>query len=171
VHAPNPYASIKFSAHAPRLRRPLVELRRCMRNLFAKLMLSAILAFTPWFGAQACECIARDVAKTYKDSTHVILGEVVKVDLVTAGQDNGGRLEYVATLKPVKTYKGQPNVEVRVRFFVNRDIISSCDATMRPGERYVILEKEREPLIYDSWCGVRIRQANAYLLDQVQALP
>jgi hypothetical protein len=143
-----------------------------MGKQFAKLALSAVLAMGLWVDVQACECLRLDTAATYKESTHVFLGEVVRVEaLPKSGGDKSETAEYVAVLKAVETYKGKPGREVRVRFSVSLTSRSSCGASMRVGERYVILEREPTPLIYESYCSSRIRPATKYMMDYLKNLP
>jgi hypothetical protein len=141
-----------------------------MRKHIAKFALLTALAAAPWMEAHACDCRILDPDKAHQDSTHIILGEVIKVEAITTAPDGRGNIEYVATLKPVETYRGKPNVEVRVKFFVNPGVIG-CGVSMKVGERYVILEKERDSLIYDGLCAERIRVAIHSVVEYMRTHP
>ena len=87
-----------------------------MRKRIATLALLSVLTLAPCITANAYECVRTDLAKVHKDSTRIILGEVVKIEPLPSAQGDEVMREYVATLKPVESFRGQPNVEVRVRF-------------------------------------------------------
>lgn len=142
-----------------------------MRKHLSKFALAVALALAPWIPAHACSCRILDPDKTHKDSALIILGEVTKVEAITTTQRGDGKIEYVATLRPVETYRGQPNVEVRVRFFVTPLLVDSCGASMKVGEKYVILEKERDSLVYDSLCSERIRMAVQSVVEYMRTRP
>jgi hypothetical protein len=132
--------------------------------------------------AFACRCVQPVLAQIFENSTHVILGEVVRIDLASRNPVHGEKADYVAVLRAVETFKGHAGREVRVKFadhYANPQregvqpeeiAVNSCDASIEVGERYLIFEKESEPLELGSWCSQRIQIADRIDLDYLRAL-
>jgi hypothetical protein len=146
-----------------------------MRKRIARLALLSALALASCINANAYEeCVRTDLAKVQKDSTRVILGEVVKIELIQAARGDGlmAKGEYVATLKPVEAFRGKADVEMRVRFLASRMnfvITTDAEVIMTMGERYVLFEKEPDTLRYDSACEDRVKKADKEVLEYVRS--
>jgi hypothetical protein len=145
-----------------------------MRKRVASLALLSALALAPCVTATAYECVRTDLAKVHKESTRIILGEVIRIELTQAAQDDGllAKGEYVATLKPVEAFRGKPDVEVRVRFLASRMnfvITTDAEVIMTMGERYVLFEKEPDTLRYYSVCEDRVKKADKEIVEYVRS--
>jgi hypothetical protein len=144
----------------------------------------------PWTDAVACSCLRPVLADLYQDSTHVIFGEVVRIDLVTKNPVHGEKVTYVATVKPIETYKGPSDVEARVTFtekyvepggslpeqtVVSENgetlvLVGGCEWGMAVGLKYVVFEKKDAPLNYYGWCGDRVMSDGIIKLDYMRTL-
>jgi hypothetical protein len=143
-----------------------------MRTRIAELALLSALSLVPCIKANAYECVRTDLAKVHKDSTRVIIGEVVKIEVIQAAQGDEVIGEYVATLKPVEAFRGQPNVEARVRFSAHSryfTITNDSEVIMTIGERYVLFEKEPDTLRYDSICADRVKKADKDIMEYLRS--
>jgi hypothetical protein len=145
-----------------------------MRKRIAKFALLSALALAPCNRANAYECLRTDLANVHMDSTRIILGEVVKIELIQAAQrDDATQMsEYVATLKPVETFRGRRDVEVRVRFRAGPRqfiILTDAEVIMVIGERYVVFEKGPDTLRYESICEDRVKKADREISEYVRS--
>jgi hypothetical protein len=140
----------------------------------AKLALFSLLALAPSIKARAYECLRTDLARVQRESTRIVLGEVVKIELLQAAQGDDANLtsEYVATLKPVEIFRGRRDVEVRVKFRAGPRqfiILADGEVIMAPGEQYVLFEREPNTLRYDSLCEDRVKEADNELVEYVRS--
>jgi hypothetical protein len=146
-----------------------------MRKRTVGVALLSALALAPCIKGNASEdCLRTDLAKIHKESTRIILGEVVKIELIQAaqGDDVNQASEYVATLKPVEIFRGRRDVEVRVRFSASPRhfiILTDGEVIMAIGERYVLFEKEPGTLRYGSVCEDRVKKADNEIIEYVRS--
>jgi hypothetical protein len=161
-----------------------------MRRTCAALAL-LFAGLAPWADATACSCLRPALTDLYKDSAHVILGEVVSVELQTRDAVHGQEVTYVATVKPVETYKGPSDVVVRVTYTglyaepgrplppptvvdeVTGEtlvLVGGCGGGMAVGVKYFIFEKQGEPLHYGGWCTQRVMYESIIVPDYMRSL-
>jgi hypothetical protein len=163
-----------------------------MRKHFAALaVLAATLA--PWTDVAACTCLRPSLPELYGDSARVFLGEVVEIGLLTENPVDGQEVTYVATVRPLETFKGSSGADVRVTFtgkyaapvssplpdrsvvdpaFAERTLTlvdSSCSFGMAEG-KYFIFEKQGEPLTYAGWCSQRVVFESIIVLEFMRGL-
>jgi hypothetical protein len=153
-----------------------------------------ISAVASWTDAAACSCLRPVLADLYKDSTHVILGEVVKVELVTQNPVHNQDATYVATVKAAETYKGASDVEVRITYkarylepgkalpplptTVDEETgeeleiiqVGGCEGGLAVGARLFVFEKQGEPLHYGGWCTQRVMHESIIKPDYMRSL-
>lgn len=146
----------------------------------------------PWTEASACSCARPPLPALFNDSTRVFLGEVVKIELLTKDPVDGQEVTYAATVRPLETFKGSSNDDVRVTFtgkyaapasrplpeqsevdpvFGERalTIVSGCPSGMAEG-KYYIFEKQGEPLTNPGWCSPRIVYETIIVLEFMRGL-
>jgi hypothetical protein len=146
-----------------------------MRKRIVDFVLFSALALAPCIKGNASEeCVRTDLTKVHKESTRIVLGEVVKIELIQAarGDDVNPTGEYVATLKPVETFRGRRDVEVRVRFRAGPRqfiILTDGEVIMAIGERYVLFEKGRDTLRYYSACEDRVKKADKEIVEYLRS--
>lgn len=152
-----------------------------------------LAALAHWGDAAACTCLRPVLPDLYKDSTHVFLGEVVKIELLTTDPVHGQEVTYVATLGRVETFKGSSSAEARVTFTgtyaepgrpIPREsvvdeatgetleivVVGGCALGMAAGAKYYIFEKRGEPLHYSGWCAQRVMHESLIALDSLRSL-
>lgn len=163
-----------------------------MRNHIAAFALF-VTTLAAWTGAVACTCARPELTDLYKNSTRVFLGEVVDIALLTKDPVDGQEVTYVATVRPLETFKGSSNDDVRVTFtgryavpisrplpdqaeldpaFAERSltlVTSSCTFGMPEG-KYYIFEMQGEPLTYTGWCSPRVVYESIIKLDYMRTL-
>jgi len=161
-----------------------------MRTRIA-ILAGVIATLAPWAAVEACSCFQPSLAGLYKDSARVILGEVEKVEVQTTDPVDGQEVTFVATVRPIETYKGPGNVDIRITFtgrysdpkrpvpppgpdgeLAERTwtLVGGCPEGMAEGSRYVIFQKQDEQLHYAGWCDGRIQYWERIVLDYMRGL-
>lgn len=115
------------------------------------------------------------------------------IALLTKDPVDGQEVTYVATVRPLETFKGTSNDDVRVIFTgryavpVSRPlpdqpeldpafaeetvtlVSSSCAFGMSDG-KYYVFERQGEPLTYTGWCTQRVVYESLIKLDYMRTL-
>jgi hypothetical protein len=131
----------------------------------------------------------------YNDSTRAFLGKVIEIKLLTKDPVDGQEVTFVATVRPLETFKGSSNADVQVTFkgkhatptapalpvpspavidpaFAERTVTlvdSGCGFGMSEG-KYYIFEKQGEPLTYEGWCSARVVSESIIVLEFMRGL-